>query len=452
MKKLYAAIALGALTAFSGWADGRGTAVSTQINTKAGVAMTATRVMPAGLNTLAKAPARGAELTTIEDYEGVYDVSGSSLLEGGGGIPGEVEISVANTSTGEVVISGFPQNFTLKGVLDVEAKTLTIPNDQDLGKDSYGDQNYFYLKDADAEGKLIAGKSSAAATVGTIGANGVITFPVLDIWAIGDYNDEDLGWWMLGYNMGMALQLPGEDPEDPNEGWTTVGNATVQDGWIVPGFGADQSKWLYECELQQKVDNQNVYRLVDPYKGNCPVSDYNVSTKIGYIQFDVTDPEHVYFEPVEAGYNCPDMGITKLYCYNALTWYCMYFDEEPANMVTMIKNAGIDMTWTTFKDRCVTVPSYYDESIDPSTNTVIGWVNDACFGYNSDIESCTGWRNKNMEAKIYFPDYTGVESVNTVEEAREVEYYNLQGIRVENPKAGVYVVRQGNSTSKRLFR
>ena len=29
-----------------------------------------------------------------------------------------------------------------------------------------------------------------------------------------------------------------------------------------------------------------------------------------------------------------------------------------------------------------------------------------------------------------------------------VEYYNLQGVRVENPTSGLYIRRQGNNVSK----
>ncbi len=33
-----------------------------------------------------------------------------------------------------------------------------------------------------------------------------------------------------------------------------------------------------------------------------------------------------------------------------------------------------------------------------------------------------------------------------------VEYYNLQGIRVDNPRGGIYVRRQGNTVSKVVVR
>ncbi len=41
---------------------------------------------------------------------------------------------------------------------------------------------------------------------------------------------------------------------------------------------------------------------------------------------------------------------------------------------------------------------------------------------------------------------TGISEINP--DANEAEYYNLQGIRVDNPQQGIYIRRQGNKTTK----
>ncbi len=43
---------------------------------------------------------------------------------------------------------------------------------------------------------------------------------------------------------------------------------------------------------------------------------------------------------------------------------------------------------------------------------------------------------------------SAVEGIEAADEAAEVEYYNLQGIRVANPGHGFYIKRQGNKTTK----
>ena len=52
-----------------------------------------------------------------------------------------------------------------------------------------------------------------------------------------------------------------------------------------------------------------------------------------------------------------------------------------------------------------------------------------------------------------FTEYisTGIDDV-TVEENAPVEYYNLQGVRVENPANGLYIRRQGNTATKVLVK
>ena len=43
-------------------------------------------------------------------------------------------------------------------------------------------------------------------------------------------------------------------------------------------------------------------------------------------------------------------------------------------------------------------------------------------------------------------EVSGIEDVNA--EDAEVEYYNLQGVKVENPEKGIYIMKQGGKTSK----
>ena len=43
---------------------------------------------------------------------------------------------------------------------------------------------------------------------------------------------------------------------------------------------------------------------------------------------------------------------------------------------------------------------------------------------------------------------TGIEAIEAEAGAAEVEWFNLQGVRVENPAAGLYIRRQGNKVEK----
>lgn len=50
-------------------------------------------------------------------------------------------------------------------------------------------------------------------------------------------------------------------------------------------------------------------------------------------------------------------------------------------------------------------------------------------------------------------DTTGIGAVGAVEadDNDKAEYYNLQGIRVENPESGIYIMRRGGKTTKVIF-
>lgn len=66
-----------------------------------------------------------------------------------------------------------------------------------------------------------------------------------------------------------------------------------------------------------------------------------------------------------------------------------------------------------------------------------------------------GWGIKLHEAQVYASpqDTTGIESVTGDDTDAPVEYYNLQGVRVDNPAAGhIYIRRQGNTATKVAIR
>ena len=56
------------------------------------------------------------------------------------------------------------------------------------------------------------------------------------------------------------------------------------------------------------------------------------------------------------------------------------------------------------------------------------------------------------EMKLSSKASTGVESISEDNTNAPAEYYNLQGVKVNNPENGLYIVRQGNKVSKQYIR
>lgn len=271
------------------------------------------------------------------------------------------------------------------------------------------------------------------------------------IWGLawgGYYKDtEEFAGYMDGYYFTECVQTAGgSNPgtgDDDGE-WTNIGNATFMDGWLLPGFGIDQfdEKNWYEVPLQRNADNENLYRLVGPYHAG-PLADVNESTAVGYIQFDVTDPDHVMFDIVDAGFAYKQANISKFYCYNVLAFLAAYYEVTPAQV---IETMGDEMPYTTFKDGVVSLTHIID-SDEP-------WY-DACFGMQGQVDGGFMWTDESenpidMTAKIFFPTGSRVDGIG-VESMGEVRYFNLQGVEVKNPQAGSVVIRvEGDKAVKEI--
>lgn len=70
------------------------------------------------------------------------------------------------------------------------------------------------------------------------------------------------------------------------------------------------------------------------------------------------------------------------------------------------------------------------------------------FTATADMETANGRVDVKVIAVTY--DTAGVTDV-TVDANAPVEYYNLQGVRVENPESGLYIRRQGGKATKVIF-
>lgn len=264
------------------------------------------------------------------------------------------------------------------------------------------------------------------------------------------YSGETLkGYFKVFDFEGATKGNGGSGNDDSDTDWTTIGEATFMDGWLLPAFGMDQtnSTYWYKVPLQQNNSNKNRYRLVDPYHLG-PISTINESTTKGYIVFDVTDPNAVLFEKSVAGFAYSQLGITSFYCYNTLgTYYQQYRGQySPTEIVNTL---GAYIPLTTFKDGVVSLGS----------KVVDGKITyDANFGLQTATDGGRVWQDNsgnlvNMTAAIYFPEgFDAVEEIISDNNSAKAEYFNLQGARILNPEAGqILIKRQGTKVEKVVY-
>lgn len=336
-----------------------------------------------------------------------------------------VTINILDESTGQVKITNLLGYGNVVGTYDSEWGSITIPNQVVGYSEAYGDDIIFSLvSDAgeSVEGDLVLGYNKEE-----------------DLWVAYDsygfaqtYNERVLGFYAAG---SVALV----EEVDPDFGWTSLGDATFVDPWVIPAFGGEPSDYPWKVELQQNDSDANVYRLVNPYRTDeFPLAYLNESGAInGYIQFNVSDPEHVYFDLVDAGFAYSKLGITELYCYNNLTWAMNWLGCDASTVVNWFSSQVTLNTY--FKDDVLTIGT-------PE-------LNDAVFGYQDDKLADVVWVDSEgaaapMYGSVTFPVTSGIKAVETAGTDAPVEYFNLQGVRVDNPSNGIFISRQGNVTKK----
>lgn len=234
--------------------------------------------------------------------------------------------------------------------------------------------------------------------------------------------------WIDGFDYLVAtLPAPGD--------WKEIGNATLMDGWLLPALNVDQTTNKYEVAMQQNSLNENLFRLVNPYKIG-PAASLNSCSTDGYIMFDITDPAHVIFRLIPSGFSNADAQISLLYCYDNFSALVYLNASYPLD--ELLDYFGNTIPYTTYKDGIV------------SLNTV-GNQPDTRVGFQFAPLAGGFWEG-NMTSQITFPEgFTGVEAIGTDKEDGHVEYFNLQGLPVANPLPGQLLIKRNGSKASKVI-
>lgn len=285
--------------------------------------------------------------------------------------------------------------YPLIGEFDAATNQLTISKKY-VGRDWRG--RYFFIEPYTVQNsKLVSAPISAQFDPKT----GELKFKADDYLVWIDYEDPegtknsyDEGAWYIVESAKRSGDLEKENPDN----WTSIGTATIIDGWLSPRFGLEQNlqeNWL-TAELYQYNKNRKLYRLKNPF-ADLKIDNYEMLSKTGYIEFDVTDPEHVVFNRIDTGWTCPEIGINKLYCYNILGYYMEEFRMAGENQTVedFVRFTNPFIPYTTFKDGIVDLTGFlYGGEITYDAN-----FGDANYPTGGNI-----WIGFNMRSRIYFPD------------------------------------------------
>lgn len=238
--------------------------------------------------------------------------------------------------------------------------------------------------------------------------------------------------WQGGYNGRLVLPAGGE----PAGSWNSLGECTYEDGFILAGWYMENpAEHVWNVPIEESVETPGLYRLIAPYTvaGN-PMLNANTNTSNAYILVDATDPDNVLITPQYSGFTGYTGGSDKTY----------YIGNTTGSLIA-------EGLWT--KEE---IKQYLPNRLDKMADGIIT-ITDPLFGYNATPDGFgyqwTGADDKPLgyPAKIYMPGaWSGIADIATDADAAPV-YYNLQGVRVDNPAPGAVYIRRTGNKSKKIF-
>lgn len=250
---------------------------------------------------------------------------------------------------------------------------------------------------------------------------------------------------------GCTQEIPVFDEEEEGQ-WKDVGQATFIDGWITPsyqwndGTAVDPEEYAYQVTLQQDVNHATRFRLWEPYQTiEWVLYDANTSKLHGQIVFDVKDPEHAYVEAGRAAGFKNSNG--QFYVFDLLGWQIYH----------MLDGSGFTYTdYDVYAEYLQEIYDFMEEKGQPfstyNPETGVFQVNKVVFDINAACTSAYSWNGVEFTtATITLPEevVNGVVGITFDNSEAPVEFFNLQGIRVNETSAGnVYIRRQGSDVQK----
>lgn len=425
--------------------------------------------------------------STVEDYVGDWQWSGTNQLDGIS-LPSEgvLTISVSETNPEEIIITGFDGfadefNGGLKGYF--KNGRVYIPNQQTLpaGVSTTAPMgsrftNWSGRVPTDAEWETLKKQQGYTdeerpyvfymqeAPEGYdfffIIRDDLTTDEIIASWNLPDGLNDQKTWYenfaiaadqIINKDNSFYLlvsQVYGHRIErfefNPVE-WEYVGDAEFKDAWLAPIADLEES---YDVPLMRNILNPQRFLLQDPYGPNTPWggTGWNADEeREGYIVFDIAytgeGDNIVIVEPfvysVSVLYG-QEQQFNEMFNYNQEAYY-FYIQGQPLSKIIELLD----------------ISSWYDEN----ANKVEIYNGAFDLVPAGGLASDWSWVDANdnpivMEGYVILPE--GVSSVDRVlgEEAEVAPvYYNLQGVRVNNPEKGqLLIVKKGDKTVKQIIR
>lgn len=226
----------------------------------------------------------------------------------------------------------------------------------------------------------------------------------------------------------LCIEFPSAAEEDPFN-WEPLGTGRFTDDFLA-SFIPDTEISTFDVEVERDADNPDHYRLVNPY-ANWQHDTYSASAS-GVAEFYIVNDAYAYFPKFITGVRYEGKIL-----------------EVSQNVMGPLNNG------MTIEDVIAIFPeslAKYEEGVLTATTTFDnGGTPFSVFQipYNNALERV------NLSAAFRLEMPTGTPgSVSGIETESELPavYYNLQGARVDNPAAGIYIRVCGDRVDKVIVR
>ena len=241
----------------------------------------------------------------------------------------------------------------------------------------------------------------------------------------------------------MAFWVPDTD----TEGWTTIGNANMTEGFLSCLLPDKFTPESYKVEVQRNIANPGLYRIAEPYNPWTQGAAFVVNhDHTHYIYFNAENHNNVYIMESGLGLSLANMGETGVgsgyydmvreYGLDFLAWLDIVSGGTIADNVLTFDGTNEIKIYLAGTGR------WYFTNVKPNPDFVEGTSPEEERYLGGDFKlDMTGL------------DLSGIADIEADGADGEAEYFNLQGMRVQHPEAGsIYICRKGGKSFKTMVR
>lgn len=212
-----------------------------------------------------------------------------------------------------------------------------------------------------------------------------------------------------------------------DKGTSTPAKATTNlpEAFSNASFGTGEKIYIHSA---QKVKDSQTFTLFNPTEAIGKSVDQDCC-----INFDVTAAPGYIFVPTKIKFDAArvatDMCLIDVVCFRD--------SETPQKLLTAFQPAR---------------STDYSEIELPLNNSGVGEsLHVIVYLYNMSANKQLALGNIEIEGNVY-ASQSGADLIQADENCETVEYFDMQGVRIDNPQAGKpYVVRDGHNSSKKII-